>query len=105
MVAYTGFGVGAAGVLVGAITGAITLAKAGDIKDKCGPETCPPSQRDALGAATTLANVSNATFAIGALGVGVGVVALLLSPPRARRAGKALTPIIGPGSMGLQGVF
>lgn len=104
---YGGFGVGAAGVLVGAITGGITLAQAGTIRDTCGNNVCGASQQDAISSATTLANVSNVSFVIGALGAGVGVVGLVLSQPRASTPKTALsvTPVLGPGILGASGTF
>jgi tetratricopeptide (TPR) repeat protein len=104
---YGGFGVGAVGVLVGAITGAVTLAQAASIRDACTDHVCAASQTDALGSATTLANVSNVSFVVGALGVGTGVVGLLLSQPHAAapKAALTVTPTLGPGSIGLHGTF
>jgi hypothetical protein len=106
-VAYAGFGVGAAGVLVGAVTGSITLARAATIRDACKDNLCGVSQTDALSSTTTLANVSNVSFVIGGLGLGVGVVALLVSPSRepAKRPVATVTPILGPGAVGLRGSF
>lgn len=103
---YVGFGIGGAGVLVGAVTGILTLAKSGDIRDACKSGTCPASQRDALDSATALANVSNVAFGIGIAGIGLGVVGLLISrqPPKAARAA-TLTPFIGPTAIGLRGAF
>ncbi|MEP7122703.1 MAG: tetratricopeptide repeat protein [Byssovorax sp.] len=106
-VAYVGFGVGAAGVLVGAITGGITLARASTIRAACHDNFCGVGQTEALGGATTMANVSNVSFLLGGLGVGVGVVALILTPSRepARRPVATVTPIVGPGAVGLRGSF
>jgi hypothetical protein len=104
---YGGFGVGAAGVLVGAITGGITLANAGTIRDTCGNNVCGANQQDAISSATTLANVSNVSFVVGALGAGAGVVGLLMSRPRAATPTTALsvTPVLGPGILGARGTF
>lgn len=104
---YGGFGVGAAGVLVGAITGGIALAHAGTIRDTCGNNVCGANQQDAISSATTLANVSNVTFVVGALGAGAGVVGLFLSQPRAStsKAALAVTPVLGPGILGARGTF
>ena len=106
-IAYAGFGLGAAGVITGAIAGAITLARAGTIRDTCTNDRCGKDQEAEISSATTIANVSNVGFAVGALGVGVGVGALLVARSRepAPRAAAAVTPILGPGVVGLRGSF
>ena len=104
-IAYAGFGVGAAGALVGVITGGIALARAGTIRDACHDNFCAATQTEAISSATTIANVSNVSFAIA--GLGVGVVALLVSQPHAAPTmpAVAMTPILGPGIIGLRGAF
>ncbi len=106
-IACAGFGLGAAGLLVGAITGAVTLSRVGAIRDRCTNDRCGQDQTEAISSANTLANVSNVGFAAFALGVGVGIGALLLarSHEPAAKAGAALTPILGPGVVGLRGSF
>jgi hypothetical protein len=101
-----GFGVGAAGVLVGAVTGAVTLANAGSIRSKCTNNQCGSDQQSAIDGANTLANVSNVSFGFGAAGIVVGVVGVLLRPgPKAATTGLHLTPLVGPGTVALGGSF
>ena len=104
---HGGFGVGAAGLLVGAITGGITLARAATIRDTCNANSCGVDQADALRSTTTLANVSNVSFVLGGLGAGVGVVGLLVSSSRAptKRPVATVTPILGPAVVGLRRSF
>ncbi|WP_437644222.1 hypothetical protein [Sorangium sp. So ce362] len=103
----TGFSVGAVGLVVGAVAGALTLSKSGALAEACPDDRCPPSRRGELSTANTLANVSNAGFAVLAVGAGVGVAGLLMLPPRGPTAGSraALTPVLGPGAIGLQTTF
>jgi xanthosine utilization system XapX-like protein len=104
----TGFGVGGLGVLVGAVTGAVTLANASSIRQSCKNNQCNSDQQGAIDGANTLANASNVAFGIGAAGVVVGVVGLLLRPPApapAVKTGIQLTPLLGPGSVGILGRF
>ncbi|WP_437596335.1 tetratricopeptide repeat protein [Sorangium sp. So ce590] len=103
----TGFSVGAVGLVVGAVAGALTLSKSGALAEACPDDRCPPSRRGELSTANTLANVSNAGFAVLAVGAGVGVAGLLMLPPRGPTAGSraALTPVLGPGAIGLQITF
>jgi hypothetical protein len=70
-------------------------------------DRCPPSRRGDLSTANTLANVSNAGFAVMAVGAGVGVAGLLMLPSRAASAGPRATPTpaLGAGIMGFQVSF
>ncbi|MEO5730838.1 MAG: tetratricopeptide repeat protein [Byssovorax sp.] len=105
--AYTGFGVGAAGVLVGAIAGGFTLAQAGSIREHCTANRCDSDQAGPLGSATAVANVANVGFTIGAIGLAVGVAGLFVARASAPapRGAATLTPILGPGAVGLRGSF
>ncbi|WP_437619108.1 tetratricopeptide repeat protein [Sorangium sp. So ce1151] len=102
-----GFSVGAVGLVVGAVAGALTLSKSSALAEVCTDDGCPPSRGDELSTAKTLANVSNAGFAVLAVGAGVGVAGLLMLPSRNATAGAsaALTPVLGPGSLGLRVTF
>ncbi|WP_437730811.1 tetratricopeptide repeat protein [Sorangium sp. So ce1335] len=102
-----GFSVGAVGLMVGAVAGALTLSRSGALAEVCENDRCPPSRRGDLSTAKALANVSNAGFAVLAVGAGVGVAGLLMLPSRAAAAGPraALTPALGAGIMGLQVSF
>ncbi|MGK3986974.1 tetratricopeptide repeat protein [Sorangium sp. So ce136] len=102
-----GFSVGAVGLVVGAVAGALTLSKSDALAEVCTDGGCPPSWAGELSTAKTLANVSNAGFAALAVGAGVGVAGLLMLPSRNATAGAsaALTPVLGPGSIGLHLTF
>jgi hypothetical protein len=100
-----GFTVGGIGIVAGAITGGLSWSKTSQLSSICTNKLCPAGS---LSTPTTLADVSDASFAVGVAGVGLGVVGLVLSrgsdpPPRA--TGVALRPLIGPGTVGLAGRF
>jgi hypothetical protein len=114
--AYVALGVGGAGLLVGGITGFLALGKKGDLNG-CVAERCPSSEKDTLDSAKSMATVSTVGFAVGFVGVGVGVV-LLLTGNNDRSAGLAATkqakrtpqglhvePWLGAQSAGLNGTF
>lgn len=101
------FGAGGAGLVVGAITGGMTLAKAGEIRALCGGDLdCPESARTKVGldGAKGIGYVSTAAFVVAGVGAAVGVVLLVLpagkkdAPPRA-----AVTA--APGFVGVRGAF
>jgi hypothetical protein len=78
-----GFGTAAVGIVVGSITGGISLAKTNDAKARyCFEGMCDSAAGPALDEANALANVSNVAFALAAVGVGVGVYGLLASPTK-----------------------
>lgn len=67
-------GVGAAALVVGAVTGAMTLSRASDIKKTCTGDVCPPEQEPEADDAKVLGNVSTAMFVIGGVAAGAGIV-------------------------------
>ncbi len=77
--AWVGFGVGAAGLALGAITGGLALSKEAALADECPDKVCPPDKEDQLDSAVALSHVSTAGFVVGAVGLGVGTIALLLT--------------------------
>ncbi len=106
---WIGFGVAGAGVLVGAITGGISLGKAADLDEKCQDKGCLPSEHDTLSQATTLAHVSTASFVVAGVGAILGITGLFLgggaadeSPPS---SGVAVRPLLSVGYAGIQGRF
>jgi len=105
---WVGFGVAAAGLLVGGITGGVALSKGGEIDDACPDGKCTEEQRDTYDSGMTMAHVSTASFAVAGVGVVVGIVGLLLpskSEEQTTETGWQLEPLIGPGTLGLRGRF
>jgi hypothetical protein len=102
--AATGFAVGGVGLVIGAIVGGITLSKGSELKDACLNDICPPDRQSDIDSATTLANVSNAMFVIGGVGVAVGVVGLVLMGGDDEGTA-SLTFELGPTAAGLRGRF
>jgi hypothetical protein len=106
--AYVGFGVGAAGVLTGAVTGALALSKQSSLKSQCDEpsHTCPSSAKADLDSGRRLVLLSNVGFGVGIVGIGIGVGALLW--PRAEpasqgaRTGTRLRPVAGASSVGME---
>jgi hypothetical protein len=107
--ALIGFGVGAVGLGVGAITGAMSMSKVSDIKSHCPNNHCPASEQSDIDSTKTLGTVSTVGFIVGGVGVAAGAVLLLLrspsgeSPPAASKA--TVSPWIGIGSCGIDATF
>ncbi|APR88190.1 hypothetical protein A7982_13539 [Minicystis rosea] len=102
-------GTGATGLVVGAITGGLALAKHGAILDQCPDGRCYASQQSALAsdvdAFHTLGTVSTATFAAGGVLAATGVVLLVTAPKGKPTREATVKPLLGPGFVGAAGRF
>lgn len=104
-------GFGAAGVtfVVGSITGILTLARAGSLKDMCTADgRCPPAAQSDLDAASSLGGVSTAMFVAALVATPVGVAGYFLwrpeqsqLPGKSEASGIRVRPSLG----GLSGTF
>jgi hypothetical protein len=106
---FGGFGLAAAGLVVGGVTGALTLSKAGSVKTQCENDICDPAARTDLDSASSLATISTIGFAVAGAGVVCGVVGLLLPKTNTETAlhsnERRAAVWIGPGSLGVRGSF
>jgi hypothetical protein len=109
-----GFGVGGVGLIVGSITGVLSLAKTSSIKGSpaCAGSVCNPSEDGDLSSARTMATVSTVSFIAAGTGAVVGLVGLFTgrgsAPPTGEHAVAAsvrLEPTFGVGSVGVRGEF
>lgn len=109
---YVGFGLGGLGLVAGAVTGALSLSRASDVETLCPGGVC--ATQGALDKATptnesafALANVSNVAFAVGVIGVGLGVTGLLLSGRETKTPENTSTlrVFVGPNGALLRGTF
>lgn len=102
--AYVGFGVAGAGLIVGTVTGLVTLGRASGLKDDCPGGACEPRSADELSRTRTLGDVSTISFIVSGLGLGVGLYGLWTAP-RAEPAHARIEPWISVGSIGVRGAF
>ena len=113
-------GVGAASLVVGAVTGGLALSRAGELRDKCPTSPCPTENEPLAHQANTLATVSTVTLIVGGAAAAAGTVWLIVEAtgsPAApagsasgmhrpgRWAGWRLGAQVGPGYLGLTGAF
>jgi phenylpyruvate tautomerase PptA (4-oxalocrotonate tautomerase family) len=84
--------VGGAALVVGGITGGMTLSRAGDIEDTCGGDVCPTTEEPTVDDAKTLGNVSTALFIAGGVVAATGVVLLVVAPGDESEAATAHGP-------------
>lgn len=104
--AIIGFGIGGAGLVVGAITGVMAIATKNDLDNQCRAFKCPETLWKKLDEANLFATVSTVAFVAAGIGTVFGFTWLLLSsesPPPKR--GRTITPEIGAGFVGVHGTF
>ncbi|MFT3765796.1 MAG: hypothetical protein QM820_09795 [Minicystis sp.] len=103
-------GVGVVGVVVGAVFGALTLAKVKDIDDNkycssADPPVCSQVGLNKQHEANTFANVSNVGLAVGGAALVAGVVVFVTAPRAKAAAATGLRidaqPLLGPSVAGL----
>jgi len=104
---YAGFGVGIVGVVVGSVSGILSLSKAGSLSSSCPEYECPPSAHDDLSTARTTGNIATVAFVVAGVGAAVGVVGLFMSGGSAKvQASSArIEPWIGADRAGVSGRF
>jgi hypothetical protein len=105
LLSWVGFGVGAAGLIVGSVTGGITLSRVSKLDDQCPDRNCPAAVQDDLDKAELISHVSTVGFVVAGAGVTLGVVGLLFGGASESDQAAAVEPWIGPGSAGLRGRF
>jgi hypothetical protein len=92
---YGAAGVGAMGIIVGSITGAVVLGKKGTIEDNCVETSCNAVGKDAADSAHTLGTVSTIGFSVGIVGLAAAAVLLLTEPPKtSAAAARAWSPFV-----------
>jgi hypothetical protein len=101
-VSIVAFAVAGAGVVAGAITGGLSLAKVGDLEDACPTKTnCSSDLASDHDAMLALANASNASFAIAGAATLVGIVTLFVID----ESEGAVSAAVGPSGASLSGRF
>lgn len=100
---------GGALLVVGGITGAMTLSDAAELKDKCPQNPCPAEHEPLRDSVHTLGTVSTVAFVVGGAAVGAGLLWLLLQPsgdaPQSEVGKITLAPYAGLYGGGLRGTF
>jgi hypothetical protein len=104
--AYLLGGVGAVGVVAGAVTGIMTMSAASTYSAHCNAGQCDPQGLDAASTGRVVQIVSPIAFAVGVLGLGAGTY-LLLTSRAAERPVIAVQPVAVPSGAGasLAGTF
>lgn len=96
---------GAAALVGGVITGALTLSEAGDIKASCNQNICPPDLEADADGAKTLGNLSTGLFIAGGVVAAAGVVVLVVELSGDDDTEPDLALRFRPGGLSLSGRF
>lgn len=99
------YGLGAASLVVFAITGVMAESEFDDLVALCNDTTCPPSEADRVAHGRTLTTSANVSAVIGALALGAGTVLTVLGALSEGDDTTAIVPLLGPGYVGLSGSF
>jgi tetratricopeptide (TPR) repeat protein len=99
---WVAVGVGAAGLITGAVTGIVVAADSG-LRNDCPNNTCDSSKSDKANTYNLMRNLSTVGFIVGGVGVAVGVTLLLWAPKHEAAPQMALW--FGPGTAGFKGAF
>jgi hypothetical protein len=110
--AYVALGVGAAGVVVTAVFGALALGSKSSLDGVCGggeKTSCPPSSQSDISAMHVDSILSDVGLGVGIVGLGVGGVLLLLnrgaSAPSSKPTAASVEPWVSAGALGMRGRF
>ena len=107
-IGFVALGVGAAGLLVGGITGGLALGKHGDITKSCPEGHCPKGQearfKSVIDSYNTMGTVSTIGFLAGGALAATGVVLMLMAPKKMTTLA-TVTPLMGLGFIGAKGGF
>jgi hypothetical protein len=109
---WAAFGAGGAGLVVGSVTGALALGAHSDLESQCGPIKCQPSSAEEkrrmdgdVSRYRTLGTLSGIGFTVGVAGAAAGVYLLLTGKAPTETASLPLVPLVGPGTVGVEGRF
>ncbi len=101
---WGGLATAGVGLVVGSITGAMSLSAVGAAKLGCNGTQCPPDTYDDISRARSLGNVSTVAFIIGGAGGALAVAGFLLEKRETKQVGR-VTPFVGVGAAGVRGTF
>lgn len=114
-VVWGAYGGGAAGLLLGTVTGIVSLSAASRALDLCPTKVnCGEDARPEHDRSIALANASNVGFALAGLGAIGGTVALFVMPgslfssvedAKAKQTSLRVAPFVSPTALGLAGTF
>jgi len=101
---WVAIGVGGAGLVVGAVTGGLAIAKKNDLDDNCPGGACQPEFHDDVDSFQTMRLASSIGLIAGGV-LAAGGLVLVLTAPTESDAGAAVSLHVLPAGLGLSGRF
>ena len=107
LASFVAFGIGGAGLALGAVTGALAIGKHSTLADECPGGTCTTATAQSdLRNYHTQGTLSTVGFIVGGAGVAAGAILWVVAPTSGARASTAsVSPYVGPASLGVTGRF
>ncbi len=110
--AWAAFGVGAAGLVVGTVAGAVAVSQDSTLGEACQDKRCPSDKEADIDRLKTTAHVSTAGFAVAGVGAAVGLILVLVSDDSTSdptsdepQSGVVVQPALGLGTAAIIGRF
>lgn len=109
--AYVAFGVGAVGLGLGTVFTLKWANKRSAADDLCNnpdgscPESARPEIEELDKQGTTAGTIGIIGFGVGAAGIGTGIALLVMSGGKSESKSAGITPLVGPGFVGVNGRF
>jgi hypothetical protein len=100
---WVAVGASGVGLVVGGVTGVMAKSKYDELSPTCPDDVCAPRDADGVDQLATLRTVSTAGFVVG--GVGLAAAGFLWFTAPKQPANAYVRPALGPGSVGVRGVF
>jgi hypothetical protein len=106
-IGYIALGIGAAGIITGAVTGIMALSKHNDLSDACPGDRCLPNEEETLDSYRLMGHISTIGFIVGGVGAAAGVTLLLTAPKKREPAanGTNVSLLAGIGSVHVRATF
>ncbi|HEY6079466.1 MAG TPA: PEGA domain-containing protein [Polyangiaceae bacterium] len=115
-VSYVVLGVGGAGLVLGAVTGVMTLQKRSDLESECINGVCSSASQKTVDSYHKYGTISAVSLSVGVVGVGAGLALFFTAPKgdsaaagaaakRPRSADLTWRPVVGLGMLGAEGTF
>jgi hypothetical protein len=110
-IGFVGIGVGGAGLIMGAVTGALALGDHSDLAKTCPGGHCPAGSQSTnqskIDSYNLMGNLSTAGFVVGGVFAVTGIILVATAPskPAASTQGRMILPVVGPDFTGIVGKF
>jgi hypothetical protein len=102
---WGGVGLAGVGVVVGAVTGAMSLSSTNAASKGCTSDRCPPATWGEIDSAHTTASISTAAFVVAGVGAVLLATSFVIGSSREPSTSARVTAWVGPGTANVGGVF